>query len=49
MKIYVHDQGITLAGKAWEIKQKLKEYEKQHKLVKDWINSVNKTVNNRIS
>ncbi|MEH7441780.1 Z-ring formation inhibitor MciZ [Bacillus sp. JJ1122] len=40
MKIYVHDHGITLAGKAWEIKRKLKEYSKQHTLVKDWVNTV---------
>lgn len=42
MKIYVHDNGITLAGKAWEIKQKLKEYGKEHEFVKDWIRTVNK-------
>jgi hypothetical protein len=43
MKIYVHDRGITLAGKGWEIKRKLKEYSAQHKLVKDWVNSVKKS------
>jgi len=43
MKIYVHDHGITLAGKAWEIKRKLKEYSRQHKLVKDWVYTVNKS------
>jgi hypothetical protein len=42
MKIYVHDRGITLAGKAWEIKQKLKEYSRQHTLVKDWVSTVQK-------
>lgn len=41
MKIYVHGQGITLAGKAWEIKTILKEYGKKHELVKDWVEAVN--------
>ncbi len=44
MKIYVHVQGITLAGKAWEIRRKLKEYGNKHELVKDWIDAVNKSV-----
>ena len=26
MNIYVHEKGIILTGKAWEIVQKLKEY-----------------------
>ncbi|WP_423407296.1 Z-ring formation inhibitor MciZ [Heyndrickxia sp. MSNUG] len=43
MKIYIHNHGVTLTGKAWEIKRKLKEYSVQHKLVKDWVNTVNKT------
>jgi hypothetical protein len=44
MKIYIHGQGIILAGKAWEIKRTLKEYGKQHKLVKDWVETVNHPV-----
>ena len=43
MKIYVHSQGITLAGKAWEIKTILKEYGKKHELLKDWVETVNQT------
>lgn len=43
MKIYVHDNGVTLVGKAWEIKRKLREYRQEHILVKDWIKTVNKT------
>lgn len=49
MKIYVHDRGIVLTGKAWEIKRKLKEYSQQHKLVKDWITTVHKADNSPIS
>ncbi|WP_081734248.1 Z-ring formation inhibitor MciZ [Halalkalibacter akibai] len=40
MKIYVHNQGITLAGKAWEIKAKLKQARASFDLVEDWVNSV---------
>lgn len=44
MKIYVHGQGITLTGKAWEIKTILKEYGKKHELVKEWVDTVNQSV-----
>ena len=38
MKIYVHDKGVILSGKAWEIRQKLKEYGKSHfQFVSDWV------------
>lgn len=42
MKIYVRENGITLTGKAWEIRQKLKEYGHEYKLVKDWLSAVSK-------
>ncbi|WP_174734084.1 Z-ring formation inhibitor MciZ [Mesobacillus harenae] len=41
MKIYVHEKGIIIAGKSWEVRRKLREYSKEHKLVKDWIRSTN--------
>ncbi|KAB2338395.1 Z-ring formation inhibitor MciZ [Cytobacillus depressus] len=37
MKIYVHEKGVVLVGKAWEIREKLKEYDKDFRLVKDWV------------
>lgn len=37
MKIYVHEKGIIMAGKVWEIRTKLKEYRKEYRLVKEWI------------
>jgi len=40
MKIYVHEKGIMLSGKAWEIKQKLKEYGNHYSLVKDWVETI---------
>jgi hypothetical protein len=30
MKLYVHEHGIVLVGKAWEIREKLKEYREQY-------------------
>ncbi|WP_163101073.1 Z-ring formation inhibitor MciZ [Peribacillus alkalitolerans] len=40
MKIYVHEKGITLSGKAWEIKHKLKEYSQQYQYVQQWIDGI---------
>jgi hypothetical protein len=37
MKIHLHNQGIYMAGKAWEIQRKLKEYSKHYDNVADWI------------
>lgn len=37
MKIYVLEKGIVFSGKAWEIKQKLKESQLQYKYVNEWI------------
>lgn len=39
MKIYVHEKGVTLVGKAWEIREKLKEYSKDYYLLKEWVYS----------
>jgi hypothetical protein len=39
MKVYVHEKGVILVGKAWEIKQKLIEYRKQFETVEAWVNS----------
>ncbi|WNB93647.1 Z-ring formation inhibitor MciZ [Bacillus sp. NEB1478] len=39
MKIYLQPKGITLVGKAWQIKYMLKSYMKQHELVSDWIHA----------
>ena len=37
MKVYVHDKGIILAGKGWEVLQKLKEYSKDYHYVTEWV------------
>ena len=34
MNIYVHEKGIILTGKAWEIREKLKEYANHFEYVK---------------
>jgi hypothetical protein len=40
MKIYVHEKGIILVGKGWEVLQKLKEYNKDYATVSDWVENV---------
>lgn len=40
MKIYVTEKGITLVGKAWEVTNKLKQYQKQFRTVCEWQNNV---------
>ncbi|WP_108670924.1 Z-ring formation inhibitor MciZ [Peribacillus acanthi] len=40
MKIYVHEKGVTLTGKAWEIKRKLKEYGQHYEFVQQWVNGI---------
>lgn len=37
MKVYVIENGIILVGKVWEIRTKLKEYQKKYESVSDWI------------
>ena len=44
MKIYLHEQGIIMTGKAWEIQHKLAEYRKQYKLVSQWIEGDRQTL-----
>ncbi|EAR65292.1 hypothetical protein B14911_08572 [Bacillus sp. NRRL B-14911] len=39
LKIRVHSKGVILAGKAWEIREKLREYTVKHTLIKEWIDS----------
>ncbi|MBS4215779.1 MULTISPECIES: Z-ring formation inhibitor MciZ [Neobacillus] len=40
MKVYVHEKGIILVGKGWEVLQKLKEYRKEFENVSDWVQNV---------
>jgi len=40
MKVYVHEKGIILVGKGWEIVQKLKEYNKEYSTVAQWLEKV---------
>ncbi len=37
MKIYIHDHGVIISGKAWEVRQKLKEYGREYQFLSDWI------------
>ncbi|MGJ7919905.1 Z-ring formation inhibitor MciZ [Neobacillus sp. LXY-4] len=40
MKIYVHDKGFVLVGKAWEIKRKIAEYRRRYELMIDWAEDI---------
>jgi hypothetical protein len=40
MKVYVHEKGIILVGKGWEILQKLKEYKKEYSTVSEWVENI---------
>ncbi|WP_313428281.1 Z-ring formation inhibitor MciZ [Siminovitchia terrae] len=39
MRVNISEDRIILTGKTWEIQGLLRKYAKQHKLVKDWIES----------
>ncbi|MGG5253717.1 Z-ring formation inhibitor MciZ [Neobacillus sp. SM06] len=43
VKIYVHAQGVVLAGKAWEVGEKLKEYQKLYSTVAEWAGQANRS------
>lgn len=42
MKLYVHEKGITMTGKAWEIREKLKEYSQHYYYLQEWIENIHK-------
>lgn len=37
MKVYILPNRVTLVGKAWQIRQKLKQYSKEYTTVQEWI------------
>ena len=37
MKVYIGENQLLLAGKAWEIKYLLKQYSYKYEYVKDWV------------
>lgn len=40
MKVYVHEKGIILVGKAWEVRNKLRENLQHYVTLKDWTQSI---------
>lgn len=44
MKVYMYQHGITLVGKAWQIKAKLKEYNKMHHLLHEFLEANEKAL-----
>ncbi|MBN6888341.1 cell division inhibitor MciZ-like protein [Cytobacillus horneckiae] len=47
MKIYIHDKGVILVGKAWQIRAKLKEYQNYYRDIKEWVDSTDIKTKNR--
>ncbi|MEB9787236.1 Z-ring formation inhibitor MciZ [Bacillus cereus] len=37
MKVYILPNRVTLVGKAWQIRHKLKQYSKEYATVQEWI------------
>lgn len=37
MKIVIGENRVALVGKAWEIREKLKEYSRSYRTVQEWI------------
>ena len=37
MKVLLRKNSIVLVGKAWEVREKLKEYAKKYDKVQEWI------------
>ncbi|WP_170007546.1 Z-ring formation inhibitor MciZ [Bacillus fonticola] len=37
MKVYIHEKGVVLAGKAWQIRHLLQQYRRQYNTVDEWI------------
>ncbi|AFU14810.1 hypothetical protein MC28_3388 [Bacillus thuringiensis MC28] len=37
MKVYILPNRITLVGKAWQIRHKLKQYGKEYTTVQEWL------------
>ena len=42
MKVYILPNRVTLVGKAWQIRHKLKQYGKEYTTVQEWITASKK-------
>ena len=42
MKVYILPNRVTLVGKAWQIRHKLKQYGKEYTTVQEWITATKK-------
>jgi hypothetical protein len=42
MKVYLQPNGVTLVGKAWQVKYMLKKYMKEYRTVQEWIDGQRK-------
>jgi DNA helicase HerA-like ATPase len=39
MKVYMKENGVTIVGKAWQVRNILKQYMKQFETVEEWVHS----------
>ena len=39
MKVFLKRNGVTLVGKAWQIKYLLKKYAQKYETLQDWVNA----------
>ncbi|AJI32726.1 MULTISPECIES: Z-ring formation inhibitor MciZ [Bacillus cereus group] len=42
MKVYILPNRVTLVGKVWQIRHKLKQYGKEYTTVQEWITASKK-------
>lgn len=42
MKIYVKENGVTIVGKAWQVKAALRHYGRSFQTIEEWTRSVSK-------
>lgn len=40
MKVFIRGNGITITGKAWQIKEKLKSCSKKYRYVAEWLHAM---------
>ncbi|GAA0346809.1 hypothetical protein GCM10008967_41510 [Bacillus carboniphilus] len=40
MKCYVHEKGAIFVGKAWQVRQMIRQYQKQYKTLHEWVEAV---------
>ncbi|MFA9456942.1 Z-ring formation inhibitor MciZ [Halalkalibacter sp. APA_J-10(15)] len=47
LKVYIHNKGLTIAGKVWEVRAKLKQLQHSFETVEHYIDSCYDSMPNR--